>query len=247
MIKFEKASFAKEVCRNNYFRKAWYIVMKKRLLSLSAILCMFLLCGCTTAEAPKDENLNVNDGQPSAAHSEETTPAEPVELSDDEIQFFTDFIRQDDNYGFLLSEYDAPKDVNLEEVLYNGAGFGVAIPEEELPSYLAAIRQDDIYLDCIKLPKKDIQELLQNKLGIGLEDITMVLNWTYLPEYESYYHEAGDTNYVPFSCLGGSKSGDTYTLRFTSDPDWSTIVESCETVLIKSGNGYQFLSNHLSN
>ncbi len=218
--------------------------MKKRLIFLSTVLCMALLCGCMTTKAPEGGNSNVSEEQPSAADSEETAAAEPVELSDDEMQFFTDFIRQYDNYGFLLSEYDAPKDVNLEEVLYTGAGFAEPIPKNEVPAYLAATQQDEIYGDCIKLPKKDIDEFLQDKLGIGFEDINMSLNWIYLSEFDSYYHEAGDSNYVPFSCTGGSKSGDTYTLRFISDADWTTLVDSCETVIIKTEEGYRFLSNH---
>ena len=176
--------------------------------------------------------------------AEETPAAESsVELSEDEKAFFTDFIQELENYGFLLSEYDAPEDVNLGEVLYGGAGFGEWIPEEDIPLYLAQTQQEEVYTDCTKMTRQDIEDFLQRKLGVGLEDMSRPLEMVYVDQTDAYYHQAGDTNYVPFACTGGTRQGDTYTLHFTPAADWFTGYGDCETVLVKTGDDYRFISN----
>lgn len=184
------------------------------------------------AEEPSEsDNLSENSG-------------EAVALSEEERQFFTEFIQERENYGFLLSDYDDPKDVNIGEVLYSGAGFGEEIPEEDIPLYLEAVSEEELYLDCVKLPRQDIEELLQRKLGIGLEAMSNPLDMVYLAETDSYYNQAGDTNYAPFSCTEGSRAGDIYTLRFTPAVDWLEGFGDRETVVVKTEDGYRFLSNH---
>lgn len=171
-------------------------------------------------------------------------PGEEVALSEEEKQFFTEFIQEMENYGFLLSDYDDPKDVNIGEVFYSGAGFGEEIPEEDISLYLEAISQEELYLDCLKLPRQGIEELLQRKLGIGLEAMSSPLDMVYLAETDAYYNQAGDTNYAPFSCTEGSRVGDTYTLHFTPAVDWLEGFGDRETVVVKAEDGYRFLSNH---
>lgn len=176
--------------------------------------------------------------------AEETPVVEDsVELSEDEKTFFTDYIQERENYGFLLSEYDAPEDVNLGEVLYGGAGFGEGIPEEDIPLYLAQTQQEEVYTDCTKMTRQGIEDFLQRKLGVGLEDMSRPLEMVYVAQTDAYYNEAGDTNYIPFACTGGTRQGDTYTLHFTPAADWYTGFGDCETVLVKTGDDYRFISN----
>lgn len=77
-----------------------------------------------------------------------------------------------------------------------------------------------------------------------MADSRKPLEWVYLPEFDSYCQQAGDTNYASFCCVGGSRRGDTYTLRFTPAKDWYTWRGDCETVLVKTEDGYRFCSNH---
>lgn len=172
----------------------------------------------------------------------ETSP-ENAELSQEEKDFFTDFIQQSENYGFLLSDYDAPQDVNVREVLYGGAGFGQWIPQEDIPLYLEAVGDEGLYTDCVKMTRQDIETFLQGKLGLGLEDMSSPLDMMYLEATDSYYNQAGDTNYAPFSCVEGTRQGDTYTLRFTPAADWLTGFGDRETMLVKTQDGYRFVSN----
>lgn len=191
-------------------------------------------------ESSVESTVESSDG----STAEEVPAAEsPVELSEDEKAFFTDFIQELENYGFLLSEYDAPEDVNLGEVLYGGAGFGEWIPEEDIPLYLAQTQQEEVYTDCTKMTRQDIEDFLQRKLGVGLEDMSRPLGMVYVEQTDAYYKEAGDTNYAPFACTGGTRQGDTYTLHFTPAADWFTGYGDCETVLVKTGDDYRFISN----
>lgn len=177
------------------------------------------------------------------ADTQQNGAAEPLAISDEEIQFFTEFIQKTENYGFLLSEYDTPESVNLDEVFYGGAGIDETMPDEEISAYLAAFEQDELYTDCIKIVRERMDAFLRRKLGIGLEDVPDAFNWRYLPEYDAYYHEAGDTNYTSYDCVGGTKEGDFYTLHYHTDWLWDDPYSDCETVLKKNGDEYQFVSN----
>ena len=230
--------------------------MKKKAKFWAAVLCAGLLCGCgngvsvETSEALKEqteapESRTESEKLSEEPEKEQETPEEPVILSGEEITFFTRFIQERENYGFLLSEYDGPEDVDLEQVLYSGAGFGEGIPEEDIPLYLAAAGQEYLETDCLKFPVQSVEEFVQRKLGIGFKDVKKPLEWwIYVTETDSYYHEAGDTNFTLFSCVGGIRNGDTYTLRFTPESDWTEWMEDRETILVKGENGYRFLSNH---
>lgn len=209
--------------------------MKKICRYLLLTFCIIFLYGCGNAEEKELQNMDANT---------EKSP-EQIVLSEEEKSFFTEFIRKHENYGFLLSEYDRPEDVDLDMVLYGGAGFGEQIPEEEIPLYLAKTKQTAIETDCIKLPKQSVEEFVQRKLGIGLNGLAIAFNWTYIEESDSYYHEAGDTNYASFSCSGGFRQNDTYTISFTPEDDWGSLLYECETVLVKTEDGYRFVSNHI--
>lgn len=234
--------------------------MKKKKLFAMGMIMVCLLSGCGNVgggSAPADgtegtpgnsapgsvESGTVADN-PSESDNPSENPGEAMALSEEERQFFTEFIQEKENYGFLLSDYDDPKDVNIGEVLYGGAGFGEEIPEEDIPLYLEAVSEEELYLDCVKLPRQGIEELLQRKLGIGLEAVSSPLDMVYLAETDSYYNQAGDTNYAPFACTEGSRTGDTYTLHFTPAVDWLEGFGDRETVMVKTEDGYRFLSNH---
>ncbi len=229
--------------------------MKKRAKLWAVVLCALLLGGCKTdspvetseplkeqTEAPTIQTESEEPSDP--PEKEQESQEEPIILSREEITFFTRFIQERENYGFLLSEYNVPEDVDLGEVLYSGAGFGEGIPEEDIPLYLAAAGQEWLETDCLKFPVQSIEEFVQRKLGIGFKDIRKPSEWwVYVAETDSYYQEAGDTNFTLFSCIGGVKKGDVYTLRFAPEADWKEWMDDRETVLIKGEKGYRFLSN----
>lgn len=210
-----------------------------------ALICILGGCGTVGGAEGVSQESGAQFGQPIPGGAEpEQPPTAAVELSEEEKAFFTAYVRESENYGFLLSEYDAPEDVNLWEVLYNGAGFGEWIPEEDIPLYLAKTQLEGVETDCVKMTRQSIEEFLQRKLGVGLEDMSSPLEMVYLEETDAYYNQAGDTNYVPFACVGGTRQGDTYTLYCDPTDDWYTGYGACETVLVKTGDDYRFVSNH---
>lgn len=246
--------------------------MRKKRVLLFIVLSIALLCGCGNTETPKTddpvsmEQPGANEAQEGGAEgaggtdegaeqgaadentggesdAQDQDAAEPIALSEEEIQFFTDFIQKMENYGFLLSVYDAPEDVELGEVFYCGAGIDEVMSDEEIAAYLAAYQQEELYTDCVKISRERMDAFLRAKLGIGLEEMREPFAWRYLSEFDSYYHEAGDTNYTPYDCVEGVREGDLYTLRFHTDWFWEDPRSDCETVIRKSGEEYQFVSN----
>lgn len=247
--------------------------MRKKSVLLFLVLSIALLCSCGDAETPEsddpamteqqpDVNVAQGDGSEAAGGADEDAEqgtsdenavgesdaqdqdaAELTPLSEEEIQFFTDLIQKMENYGFLLSAYDTPEDVDLGEVFYSGAGIDEVMSDEEIEAYLAERQQEEIYTDCVKVSRERIDAFLRAKLGIGLEEIRTPFPWFYLSEFDSYYHEAGDTNYTPYDCVEGVREGDLYTLRFHTDWFWEDPRSDCETVIRKSGEEYQFVSN----
>ena len=178
-------------------------------------------------------------------------------LNDEELQAFTDYINEGDdyaNYGFLLSVYDTPADIDLNQLFYNGAGIAEQpLSEDEAKEYLAVTGQEEIYTDITRIEPEKMDAFLQEKTGLTYEKMNRPLDWTYLEKYDIYCAEHGDTNYQAFTCVAGSTSDEqTFTLRFQPDlsylggdmvtgyyqPDYELVVE-------KNGDGYRFLSNRL--
>lgn len=172
--------------------------------------------------------------------------AEPEELTNRELRDFTNWLNQGSgNYGFLLSEYGDPRDVDLDEVFYAGAGLECDPPNEAVEkAYLAVTGQEEIYTDCTCLTTDQIDGFLQKKLGLSYEDMSKPLSWIYLPEFDLYIHEHGDTNYMGFVCVSGRRTGDTYELECVpGDGEFASLYPSRRVTLRRSGDEYQFASN----
>ena len=54
-----------------------------------------------------------------------------------------------DHYGFFLSDYRNPTEINWSEVLYNGAGISVQPGKKELDAYLEASGMDELYTEIM--------------------------------------------------------------------------------------------------
>ncbi len=164
------------------------------------------------------------------------------QLTNEELQEFTYLINQVDNNGFLLSEYTDPKNVDLDQVLYNGAGIQrESMTQMETNAYLKATGNSEITTDCIRLTKRQIDEFLQKKMGIEMDDITKSFSWVYLSEYDCYIKENGDTNRTVFTCVNGRQVGENkYQLEVAAKEG---LVSGCEVQINKNGDNYRFISN----
>ena len=184
----------------------------------------------------------------------------------EEMQYFTEFVQTGHNYGFLLSVYDTPADVNLFEVCYNGLGISSVsdISEEEREAFKKTVPWGEIETDFFRITTAELNEFLLEKTGLSYERMNDTLDWTYLPEYDAYYSDHGDTNYEKFYCVGGYVVDEKfYILRMRygtidfSEYDYDELDEylnsyrgsnyelDYELVLEKCGDTYQFRSNRL--
>ena len=159
------------------------------------------------------------------------------EITAEEMQYFTEFVQTGNNYGFLMSAYDTPADVNLGEICFNGLGAAsqLGISEEEREAYKKTVPWGEIYTDFFRITTTELNDYLLETTGLSYEQMNHPLGWTYLPDYDAYYSDHGDTNYTSFSCEGGYTVDEKFfVLRMTGNR---------ELVLEKCGDTYQFRSN----
>ena len=76
-----------------------------------------------------------------------------------------------------------------------------ALTEAEEEAYLKIVGDEEIYTDCTRLTTGQINEFLEEKLGLTLKDMSRELSWVYLPDSDAWVWQHGDTNYMNFSCL----------------------------------------------
>lgn len=167
------------------------------------------------------------------------------QLTEDELRGFEEYLNRIDNYGFLMSDYQSPEYINLNEVFYSGAGLEQPpLTEEERDMYLKAIGQPELYTDLVRLGTEQMDGFLTEKTGLTLDRMKSGLGWIYLAPFDRYYSEHGDTNMRSFFCPAGEVNGGIYRIRCLSDGYSQFNLESIVT-LKKVSSGYQFLSNEI--
>ena len=172
----------------------------------------------------------------------------PVELmTADEQAEMQDFLNEMSNNGLVgyLNLYDAPQNVSLREMFYQGIGAEeVDWQEGEVEALLRAAGWEELYTSVTKVPAMGVEQLVLDKLGLTLDEMATTMEqegFVYLSEYDAYYHMHGDTNYAPVTVVDGSKDADgRYYVQYHMD---SFPGEVYKVTLRKTENGYQFVSN----
>lgn len=243
--------------------------MRKRNVKIAAmgmIFCMtFDACGIgPSGEAAEDNADYTTDAGKQEEDTEENTEGttENTEakeggtergLTEEELQQFSDYVSQNENYGFLLSVYDTPADVVLDELFYSGAGMDTErVDDEEIAAYLKETGDEELYTDLTRLTGLQIDTFLQEKTGLSYNQMNRPLTWIYLPKYDAYYWEHGDTNYQSFRCIAGStEDEENFTLEVVPEAGYEGEDQSgyhiipYETTVRKNATGYQFVSNRM--
>lgn len=198
------------------------------------------------AMAESGEAGNTESSGPSESAPEQQVMNEPGRLlTEGELRGFEEYLNQSDNYGFLLSDYRTPEFIDLNEVFYSGAGLEqTPLTEEEMSLYLQTAGQPELYTDLVRLSTEQINGFLSEKTGLTLDRIKTGLGWIYLPQYDRYYAEHGDTNMRSFFCPKGEVEGENYRIWCISDGYSQFNLESIVT-LKKESSGYRFLSNEI--
>lgn len=215
-----------------------------------------------------DADSENGDGQPESPEEDSTSgrrieiiPAKKADipkkenesaraLTAEELQLFDEMIKEYGNYGFLLSAYDTPADANLNEIFYNGLGADQEIiTEDEVQAYLKAVGESELFTDFNKITATQLNDFLLERTGLSYGQMNTRLEWTYLPEFDAYYSQHGDTNYRIFNCKEGYTPDEKlFVLRVT--PENYGYVDGYhemryELILEKNGETYQFRSNRL--
>ncbi len=195
-----------------------------------------------TESISKIEIENEDDTQVDTEITSDTTLES--DLAPEELEEYSKYLSGMDTYGFLLSEYDDVRAVDLGEVFYKGAGLSENLSEEEKEEYLQEVLRNDgnVYgLDERFIASENIDNLLKEKTGYSLQDFKDSGNdlpMLYLEKYGMYFSECGDTNYREFICTCGIDNGDgTITIYCESGN------KKCKVMLNKETR--QFISNEI--
>lgn len=177
---------------------------------------------------------------------------EERKLTQEELKEYTDWLNQKDNYGFLLSEWSSPYQINLWEVFYNGAGISQQATEEQKQLYLLKTGQEEIYTDFWVIYYGKVNELIEEKLGLSYDELTSEGNLSfeeaYLTGADCFAMEVGDTNYTQFEAVSGTEDAEgIVTLQYrNAHAAGETVawVEAGEVKLKKESR--QFVYNHIT-
>lgn len=176
---------------------------------------------------------------------------DPVPLTFEEPAYFNDGFFFDNGTGnggddylhfsirnmFLTSQHDTPQDIDLFGLFYCGSAQPSA-PMSQEERQLVIDRGyggTDPDCDCTKITRQEMDAVLWEYTGLTLEETRQVglKQFTYLPEYDAYYHFHGDTNYTLPIFSRGSRQEDLIHLDYGDR----------RLTLRQTGNGYQFCSN----
>lgn len=211
------------------------IAKKTNVMILILLTASFLTCmggGCT---------------YPGAGQTNKTTEAVP--LTAQELSYFNgdEFFNGEDmniRNQFLSSLYDKPEKIDLFALFYNGSGRG-AYPS---PAELAAVIAQNGWnaapdCGCDKISRAEMDSILSLQTGITLAESEKIglEKFTYLKEYDAYYHYHGDTNYrMKITFLSGEREGETIRLFY----DDTFMADGHKVLTLRNQDGrYLFMSN----
>ncbi|MEA4896029.1 MAG: hypothetical protein VB064_12325 [Oscillospiraceae bacterium] len=227
--------------------------MKAKYVFLLCLTAAFTLC-CFTGCKKEVIVRPIQSALPSAEQTAEPggeADSYPSALSDTDVGDFENALCDESNYGFLLSDYDDVRDVDMYQVFYTGAGLPAPANADAIRAADEATFTDGTPdCDSTILTAQQISDFLLQKTGYSLSDMSSSLSWRYVAEYDAYVHWHGDTNYLAADCTGGRQiSADTYEIEYAFDggfyDDDGNLLTSGMVTLRVTDNAIQFVSNSL--
>ena len=217
--------------------------MKNRFLVIMVFSMLTVLIACgNKEESVESDNQNIQ-----ASDIKESEEA--VELTQDELNSFTELFGTTEYNGFLVRPFNSVNDIEWSEVLYNGAGIGATdVSEEEKDAFYKQASLDEECGDLIVLRANDIKQFVQSHAGVQYEDMKEQIGFEYVKDYDSYYSLHGDSNWMSYSCISGEKLGDLYIIQLHNDTnedvDWHVWeTPDIELTFEKNGDVYKMISN----
>lgn len=175
---------------------------------------------------------------------------EPRPLTGEKLAYFNEEFFNGDTFNihnqFLTSLYGSPEEIDLFSLLYNGTG----LTEEPTDAERQAVAQaryggEDPGTDLIKISATSADAILEANTGLTLEETNQVDldTFTYLPEYDAYYHFHGDTNY-PGTAVFSSGEQEGHLIRlYYQDFSFGGYGTKCVTLEEQSDGSYWFVSH----
>ena len=129
------------------------------------------------------------------------------------------YLNEDSSYGFLLSSYETPAEIDLNQVFYSGAGFAQEeLTDKEKELLLDRIPQTEIRTPVVKVTDEQIEELLSSKAGIAYEDSAHPLDqkdgWARIRRTGAWYALRGDTNRKYIQCTDAWEQENTIIVHY---------------------------------
>lgn len=207
------------------------MIWKKKSISV-LLLCAFcaaVLSGCGTRTAETQKN-----------NTAET--AETVALTEQELAQWTNYVNSRENNAFLLSYYDEPKQIDLDELFYTGCGLDMEeLTDKEVQKYLEQAEMDEIYTDVTRITGKQVASVLKLRLGLTMEDMEQPLEWCYLADSDAYVMQHGDSNSQNFTCIAGNRTGNRVVLDCLSQ--MTELICRVTLELPENSEIWMFVSN----
>ena len=115
------------------------------------------------------------------------------------------YLNEESSYGFLLSSYEQPQEIDLNQVFYAGAGFEQkGITEKERKLLLERMPVKEITMPVNKVREEDVEALLKQKTGLSHEEFLHPLGdleeWAHIGRYNSWYTLNAETNRKQILC-----------------------------------------------
>ncbi len=226
---------------------------RKYLIPLLATILVLTACGKGAGSDPDNifESTAGNSTETSAEDSNSSSPdsmanAEPI--SDDEINEFNTLFGTPEYIGFLKKPFNDPSELDWDVVLESGGGIiNTDIPQNEVDAFVKEENQERLYANLWRISKKDLDSYAKSHTGESFDAGNDSFTWRYLEQYDSYYIEKFEMEEpIFFICVSGEKSGNEYSLRFTTDqPDHYGYNSDRIINLTKDGDSIIVRSNSI--
>ena len=170
---------------------------------------------------------------------------EDGELTQRELNIIGRDLNSDEYYGFLMSDYDDPKFIDWNEVLYNGAGIDEGYPTGDVEKeYLRQTGEFEIYTDVTVISGEKLEKFVEETTGLPYSKMRNPLDWVYLKNMDLYLYEHGDTNKINVEVISGNVEDGTFYIRYKHNNWWGQYADYEYTVAFtKNGDRYCFISN----
>lgn len=198
---------------------------------LSIIAVTIILSGCGSSVSMITETNN-NDTASNASTAELSVEDQSDnKLSEKELKEFTDLFNTIEYNGFLSYDFDAPENIDWNEILKLGAQIASKdCSPEEINSYLKSTDRSDFpeYATLYAINKYDLADFIKRHTGNDYIPDNKDIDWVYNEDTDSFYKSLYDSDfrYNGYECTSGEKIGDKYILRLKFSPEKSVKLNS---------------------